>query len=388
MYPTITEFLKSIGINLQLPIQMFGFFVAIAFGVAAWLLGKELQRKQAEGLLKPITKHITVGAPASTFDYVIAGLIGFLIGFKGLYMFFHYGELVNDPPGLILSLKGHFIGGILGCAGMVYLRHRESKAQLLPVPKEKTVVLNARDHVGQIILLGVIGGFVGAKIFHNLENWAEFMRDPIEALIAFSGLTFYGGLIVAAILIIRYGRKNGLPATHLTDAGAPTLMLTYGIGRIGCHVSGDGDWGIVNLAAKPNWMSFLPDWMWSFNYAHNVNNVGIPIPGCEGRWCHQLPEPVFPTSFYETLMCFALFGILWLIRKRITTPGLLFSIYLVMNGAERFLIEQIRVNTTYQIMGMDITQAQIISTLLMIAGLVGIWFTTSQKRNLVDGNAQ
>jgi len=114
MYPTITEFLKSIGIQLQLPIQMFGFFVAIAFGVAAWLLSKELQRKQSEGLLKPTSKVITVGAPATSFDYIISGLLGFFIGFKGLYIVFNYNELVNDPPGLILSLKGNLIGGLLG----------------------------------------------------------------------------------------------------------------------------------------------------------------------------------------------------------------------------------------------------------------------------------
>jgi len=83
-----------------------------------------------------------------------------------------------------------------------------------------------------------------------------------------------------------------------------------------------------------------------------------------------------------------LFGIIWMIRKRIKTPGLLFSIYLVMNGAERFLIEQIRVNTTYQFMGMAITQAQIISTLLMITGIVGIWYTTSRQPKIDHGNAK
>jgi len=384
MYPTISEFLKEYGINLPLPIQTFGFFVALAFGVAAWIIGLELRRKQQEGLLKPSTRKITVGKPATPVDYLIAGALGFILGFKVVYMFMNYSELVNDPPGLLLSFKGNLLGGILISALMVFQRYRENKAQELPKPVEKTIVVNAKDHVGQIILLGVVGGLVGAKIFHNLENWDEFIADPVDALVSFSGLTFYGGLIVAAILIIRYGMKNGLPPLHLTDAAAPALMLTYGIGRIGCQISGDGDWGIVNQAPKPGWMSFLPDWMWSYTFPHNVNNVGVPIPGCEGRWCHELPEPVFPTSFYETLMCFVLFGIIWMIRKRITTPGLLFSIYLVMNGAERFLIEQIRVNTLYHIFGAGITQAQIISTLLMISGFIGIWYTTSRRRNSIN----
>jgi prolipoprotein diacylglyceryltransferase len=212
------------------------------------------------------------------------------------------------------------------------------------------------------------------------------MADPIGALLSFSGLTFYGGLIVAAVLIIRYGKKNGLPAFQLTDAGAPALMLSYGIGRVGCMMSGDGDWGIVNNNPKPSWMNFLPDWMWAFKFPHNVNNDGIPIPGCVGRWCHELPEAVYPTSFYETIMAVILFGILWAIRKRISTPGLLFSIYLILNGAERFLIESIRVNTQYHILGLGITQAQIISSTLMVLGIVGIWFT--RKLNNKNSHAQ
>ena len=214
------------------------------------------------------------------------------------------------------------------------------------------------------------------------------MADPVGALLSFSGLTFYGGLIVAAFLIIRYGRKNGLPALHLTDAAAPALMISYGIGRIGCQMSGDGDWGIVNTNPKPDWMSFLPDWMWAFKFPHNVNNEGVPIPGCVGKWCHELPQAVYPTSFYETLMAIVLFAILWSIRKKIKVPGLLFSIYLLLNGMERFLIESIRVNTKYHIAGYEITQAQLISSALIIAGIAGIWYTRkldeSKKLNHAD----
>ncbi|HPH83155.1 MAG TPA: prolipoprotein diacylglyceryl transferase [Flavobacteriales bacterium] len=377
MYATISELLKSFGIDIPLPIQTFGFFVAIAFIVAAYLLSSELRRKEALGLFKPSFRKVETGKEAGTFDYILAGLIGFLIGFKAFYMIMNYSEFVDDPQSTLLSGKGNFVGGLLVAAAMIYLRYRESESQKKQTRATVQMPLKAEDHVGNIILLGVIGGLLGAKIFHNLENPSEFMADPIGALLSFSGLTFYGGLIVASILIIRYGIKNGLPALHLTDAAAPALMLSYGVGRIGCMMSGDGDWGIVNNNPKPGWMSALPDWMWSFKFPHNVNNEGIPIPGCVGRWCHELPEAVYPTSFYETLMAIVLFGILWMIRKRIQTPGMLFSIYLILNGAERFLIESIRVNTQYHIMGMGITQAQIISTTLMILGIVGIWY--SQK---------
>ena len=386
MYATISELLKSFGIHIPLPIQSFGFFVALAFMVAAWLLGKELRRKEALGIFKPIIKDVEVGKQASTSDYIIAGLLGFLIGFKALYMILNYSDFVNDPQSTLLSLEGNIIGGILGCIGMIFWRYKESEAQKKLKYEVKKVTMRAEEHVGNIILLGVVGGLLGAKIFHNLENPAEFMADPIGSLLSFSGLTFYGGLIVAAILIIRYGKKNGLPAFQLTDAGAPALMLSYGIGRVGCMMSGDGDWGIVNNNPKPSWMNFLPDWMWAFKFPHNVNNDGIPIPGCVGRWCHELPEAVYPTSFYETIMAIILFGVLWAIRKRITTPGLLFSIYLILNGAERFLIESIRVNTQYHILGLGITQAQIISSTLMLLGVFGIWFT--RKLNKQNSHAE
>lgn len=388
MYPTISFFLKeTFGIDFPLPIQTFGFFVAIAFLTAAYLISKELQRKQDEGLIKAGSKEVETGKPASTSDYITNGIIGFIVGYKLIFMILNYSSFVDDPQSALLSLEGNFLGGLLLAAGFVYMRFTESKKQEKEPRGRKKITVNARDHVGNIILLGVVGGLVGAKVFHNLENPNEFMADPIGSLLSFSGLTYYGGLITAAFLIIRYGIKNGLPAWHLVDAAAPALMLSYGVGRIGCQMSGDGDWGIVNTNPKPDWMSFLPDWMWSFNFPHNVNNEGIPIPGCIGKWCHMLPEPVYPTAFYETLMAVILFAILWSIRKKIKIPGLLFSIYLVLNGFERFLIESIRVNTKYHIAGYEITQAQIISSLLMIAGIIGIWYTRkASEKNTQHAN--
>jgi len=386
MYPTVSEFLKSIGIHISLPIQTFGFFVALAFGVAAIILTSELKRKQKNGQLGKASKIITIGKPAEISDYIINGLIGFLLGFKVVYFIQNYTAFSENPQEMLLSLDGNLIAGIVGAAILVYLRNRESKKQLLEKPITKEIPIEISDHVGQIILLGVIGGLIGAKIFHNLENPQEFLADPIGALLSFSGLTFYGGLIVAAFLIIRYGKKNGLPPLHLCDSAAPALMLSYGVGRVGCHTSGDGDWGIVNLNPKPDWLSWLPDWMWSFKFPHNVNGEGVLIPGCEGRWCYELPEPVYPTSFYEFIMAVILFAVLWSIRKKITTPGKLFSIYLIMNGLERFLIESIRVNSEYHLFGITFTQAQLISLILVLLGLTGIYYSSKYKTKIQDGN--
>lgn len=152
-------------------------------------------------------------------------------------------------------------------------------------------------------------------------------------------------------------------------------MIGYAVGRIGCHMSGDGDWGIDNLRPKPNWLNWAPDWMWSFDYPHNVVRYGEPILNCTGdKYCNHLVPSVFPTPFYETIMCFILFFILWSIRKKIKTPGVLFSIYLVFNGVERFFIEKIRVNTLYNLNGFKFTQAELISTILFFLGLFGIWY--------------
>jgi len=229
------------------------------------------------------------------------------------------------------------------------------------------------QRVPDFTVMAAIAGLIGAKIFHNLENWNDFVQDPIGSLVSFSGLTFYGGLIVAAIVIIRYANKKQINTFHLIDSAAPALMLAYGVGRMGCHFSGDGDWGIVNT--HPNPFSWLPDWAWSFNYAHNVVNEGIPIPGCDGRYCHMLQPPVYPTPLYEIIACLLLFLVLWSIRKKITVPGVIFGIYLILNGIERFFIEKIRVNTRYSIFGFHPTQAEIISTLMVIGGALLIWYS-------------
>jgi prolipoprotein diacylglyceryltransferase len=133
-------------------------------------------------------------------------------------------------------------------------------------------------------------------------------------------------------------------------------------------MAGDGDWGVVNVYPKP--FAFLPDWLWRYTYPHNVANEGQPIPGCRGLHCLELPQGVFPTSIYEFILCCMLFFVLWAIRKKIKIPGLIFGIYLAMNGIERFFIELIRVNNKYIFWGIEATQAEIISLTLFLSGVM------------------
>jgi prolipoprotein diacylglyceryltransferase len=162
-------------------------------------------------------------------------------------------------------------------------------------------------------------------------------------------------------------------------------MLAYGLGRIGCQVAGDGDWGIENTNPKPfNW---LPDWMWSYTYPNNVNEAGVKIAGCtESKYCNELPVGVYPTPFYEIIVCLLLFVLIWSVRKRLKTPGTLFAFYLILNGLERFFIEKIRVNTRLDIFGFHPTQAEVISTLLVVTGVV-LWIVLKRRESSVKSTS-
>ena len=370
MYPTISHLIEDLfGINIPLPIQTFGFWVAIAFLAASYVIKIELQRKEKEGKISIIKIKKIVGLKLKSIDIGIALFSGFLIGFKLIEAILNYDDLVADPQSFILSLRGNLFGGILFAILSLYNKQKENKKQELEKPKEVDQEIHPYELVGNITIIAAVSGIIGAKIFHNLENIQDFLADPIGQIMAFSGLTFYGGLICGAISVVLYCRKYKLNVLHLIDSAAPALMLAYGVGRIGCQMSGDGDWGVVNLTPKPEWLNSFPDWIWSYDFPNNVINAGIYIDGCTGRFCSVLPQPVWPTALYEVIMCIILFSVLWLIRKRITIPGLLFCIYLIMNGIERFFIEKIRVNTEYDILG-GITQAEIISFCLIITGLL------------------
>jgi len=382
MYPNLYYLFKDIfGVEigfLQI-FQSFGVLVAISFLFAAYFFSKELQRKEKEGLVKSTEKKFLKGEPPKTSELFFSAIFGFIIFFKLVYIVLNFSSFTQDTQGFILSTQGNLIGGIAGAVLLAYMRYREKKKEQLPKPEWVTQTLHPYQHVPNMTLIAAIAGILGAKVFHNLENLDEFMRDPIESLISFSGLTMYGGLIVASFSVIYYAHKNRIKTSHLIDACAPSLMLAYGTGRLGCQMAGDGDWGIENISEKPSWF-VLPDWAWAYSYPNNVNNVGVPIPDCTGKFCSVLENPVFPTPLWEAIICITLFFVMWSLRKKITIPGVMFSVYLILNGIERFFIEKIRINEPYNIFGMHITQAEIIAILLVILGSIGIFYFRNLHR--------
>jgi prolipoprotein diacylglyceryltransferase len=413
MYPNLYYLFKdAFGWNLPALkiVNSFGFCVAVAFLTAAWILIKELKRREAAGIFSYKEVTITAGESAGTVELILHFVLGFLLGYKILGVFIIKGAM-NDPQEFIFSKQGSLPAGVLLGLFFTGLKWWEKNKSKLPKPEKRIVRIWPSDRVGDITIIAAIAGFIGAKIFDNLENWDRFMEDPIGNLFSPSGLTFYGGLILASLALWYYFRKNKISFIKIADASAPSLMLAYAIGRIGCHIAGDGDWGIINSAFVSNAdgsvqvatsstsfnrtltenASFylsqfgslnvpqasvkpvlgLPNWLFAYSYPHNVNNEGIPLFGCTwDNYCNHLPLPVFPTPLYEIVISFILFGILWSLRKKFTTPGRLFAVYLILNGIERFLIEHIRVNSRYHFFGLNPTQAEIISIGLITAGLV------------------
>ena len=309
------------------------------------------------------------------------------MGYKLLPLIFDFSITNNNPQAYILSLNGSIIGGIVLCLTLLLYTQWQDKKQRLEKPIESISNVDPSYFLGEITMAAFIGGLSGAKLFHILENLSDFYADPIGSIISFSGLTYYGGLIVGGLSVLWVAKKRNIPFLHMLDVAAPAMMLSYGTGRIGCQVSGDGDWGIVNEAAKPNWMSFLPDWIWHYDYPNNVNGVGVPMENCfDAQYCHHLPQMVYPTPLYETIMALVLFAILWLIRKKLPYAGLLFGVYLIFNGIERYLIEQIRVNSIIEVFGMSWHQAELIAIGMMLLGLVLIAYAMKRQSPMTNSS--
>jgi phosphatidylglycerol---prolipoprotein diacylglyceryl transferase len=192
------------------------------------------------------------------------------------------------------------------------------------------------DWAWEMILAALIGGVVGARLYYVAEN-----PDQASDLFEGTGLVWYGGAIGGAIAVILWAWRRDLLNLGLLDLAAVPLALGYAIGRIGCQVSGDGDYGI-------EW-----DGPWAMAYPEGT----VPTE-----------ETVHPTPIYETLAMGLVALGLWRLRDRFR-PGILFALYLVLAGLERLLVEFIRRNDEVVA---GLTQAQLLSIAMIAAGAVWI----------------
>ena len=383
MFPKISDLLNYLlGTHLDLPFQTYGTFLALAAIVVGFVLKSELKRKENEGLLTARTRQKNPQRNASWLEIIPVTLFTAVIGWKFFGILFSYRQFAENPQQFLLSTEGSAIAFILialiSILYQIYVRKRNSKRP----PENLEEVIHPYHHTWNILIVGLVFALLGSKLFDIFDNFGSFLKNPVRSLLSFSGLTFYGGFIVTVIALMLYMRIIKLDWKYVIDATAPVIMIGYAIGRLGCHFSGDGCWGIVNTLAQPEWLAWLPDWLWASYYPHNVINHGVPIPGCGGSHCMVLDKPVFPTSLYESIISFFAFGILWLSRKRIKAPVVLFGLFMVLNGIERFSIEKIRINHKYNFLGMQLSQAEIISASLILIGIVVMIYFTKRHHQL------
>ncbi|NUN08195.1 MAG: prolipoprotein diacylglyceryl transferase [Ignavibacteriaceae bacterium] len=260
-----------------------------------------------------------------------------------------YPEIVKIGPLTVYSY-----GLMLGIAFLVasYILTKEFERKGLD-----------KNAATEITLFAIIFGVIGSKLFHLFENWSDFLADPVTMAFSPGGLTFYGGLLLAMFSILIYLRRKKINFFYAADGTAPSLAIAYGIGRIGCHLAGDGDYGIPTS---------LP---WGTNYENGVVPPSVMFRDSEiaaGFPNGIVPDntPLHPTPIYEFLVGLAIFYFLWSLRKKNKPVGYIFMLYFILSGIARFLVEFIRLNPDV-LFGMS--SAQLISMGLIIAGIIGLY---------------
>ena len=213
---------------------------------------------------------------------------------------------------------------------------------------------------GDIVFAAAVGGIIGSRVYFLLENFEQFLNDPIGMIFSGGGLVFLGGLLGGFLAVTYVIKKNNLRWGIFADLVAPLLILGYAIGRIGCLLVGD-DYGLpTHLAWGIEFTNGIPP------STYRIFQTQYPWVDLSGFTPGVLK--VHPTQIYETLIGLGIFYYLYQKRTSVKVAGSLFFTYLVMAGAERFMIEFLRINQKYLF---GLSGAQVIS-LIMIS--IGLWF--------------
>ncbi len=209
---------------------------------------------------------------------------------------------------------------------------------------ERELLLRGKDPelAYKLLLVIIPSAIVGAKIFHILENMGEFISNPMGMIFSGAGLSVYGGFLLAFLLSMIIIRKSGESILDIFDIASPSMALAYGVGRLACHASGDGCYGIATS-------SFL-----GMAYPNGIVPTSMTV---------------FPTPLFESMFSFIVFIVIMKLRKREMPAGKLFFIYLLLNGIPRFMVEFIRLNP---VVVFGLTQAQLIALFFIITALIGL----------------
>ncbi|MEO6191103.1 MAG: prolipoprotein diacylglyceryl transferase family protein, partial [Saprospiraceae bacterium] len=241
MYPDLSYILHALfgtspdnGFSL---VKTFGLLLGIAIATSGFVLIFELKRKEALSQIKGRIENVIVYKPIDWLEILLQSFFNFLFAFKLGLLMFHYKDFQRNPSSAIFSLEGNWtLGLIVGLLTAIYWFNRMQKQTSKDV-RRADVFIRPVERVIPITIMAGAYGILGSKLFSVFENFGDFLRDPIHSFFSGSGLTIYGGLILAFIMVYRYFVKKGLHTLHMIDACAPTLMVGYGIGRLGCHFS-------------------------------------------------------------------------------------------------------------------------------------------------------
>jgi phosphatidylglycerol---prolipoprotein diacylglyceryl transferase len=216
-----------------------------------------------------------------------------------------------------------------------------------------------------LLLMAVIGGIVGAKLYYIFLNFPHLVQDPAGLIFARGGLVWYGGFLGGLALVVWQIRRRKLDLAIQADMAAPALALAYAVGRVGCFLVGD-DWG----RPTGSWVGIrFPEGAPPTRVDIIEREFGIQVdPELVARFGEIVP--VHPTQLYEVGLSLLVFALLWSIRKHAHAKGWLFLLWLALAGASRFGVEFFRAKDDrfFEFL----TLAQVISLLLVVVGMVGV----------------
>jgi len=226
-----------------------------------------------------------------------------------------------------------------------------------------------REYASTLVMWGAIGGIAGSRLLYVANNLPQYLAGPKTIIFSGAGFVWYGGFgggILASYIVARYYR---IPWLTIADACAPALALGQALGRVGCQLAGDGDWGLP---------SKLP---WAMAYPRAIVGWGpetvLALDSHDNLISGFYPGVrVHPAPIYETILYMGVFSLLWALRKKVQVEGRIFYLYLILAGASRFMVEFVRINPRVMF---GLSEAQVIAIVMMVVGSAAFFLSGARE---------